>query len=151
MLPKLNTSNLSLVMNNSYQPFAIKGFLTTMWILVDCIDSCHKMVQLAEIQYSRITEVKQTLDEGLLSFFLYSQILGVSQDAEGLGCFTQPLFVLQMQNLVLNRPVALGSRKYGNYLSNLKGRFGTNFPHNLRNPIGTENCACGTKDMFLQL
>ena len=36
-------------------------------------------------------------------------------------------------------------------LSNFKGRFGKNLPQNLRNHIGTENRACGTNDMFLQL
>ena len=48
-------------------------------------------------------------------------------------------------------PLLWVAERYKNYLSNLKGRFDKNFPQNLRNHMCTKNCACGTKDTFLQL
>ena len=51
----------------------------------------------------------------------------------------------QMLKLALNR-------SYFYYLSDQFERaFLQNLPHNLRNHIRTKNCACGTKDIFLQL
>ena len=56
-----------------------------------------------------------------------------------------------MQNLALTGSVVLGNRQIYQLFDQFERAFWQNFSRILRNHIGTRNCACGTKDTFLQL
>ena len=117
----------------------LSGFLLT--VLIDATQNS------SGLKYSTVELLNYGASSPIL-LIMFSDIWGIVGCRNGQGVSHNPCFYprCNIWSVIFGR-----KQIYKLFLNQFERMFWQNFPHILRNHIGTKNCACGTKDTFLQL